>query len=84
METLRAVEGGAARLVDGFEFAYVTANGVEVRQELTEAWATPLETGQPVHRLRPHKGQKHLPGAWWSATDGRLVGFEYGRWLREG
>lgn len=76
---LRAVQGGVVRPVDDFEFAYVTADGVEVRQELTEAWAAPRETGRPVRRFRPYKGQKHLPGDWWSATDGRLVGFE--SWL---
>jgi hypothetical protein len=57
----------------------VTADGVDVRRGLTEAWAAPLEAVQPVRRFRPYKGQKHLPGDWWSATDGRLVGFE--SWL---
>ena len=73
------VQGRAVRPVDDFEFAYMTADGAEIRRELSEAWAVALETGRPVRRFRPYKGQKHLPGDWWSATDGRLVGFE--SWL---
>ncbi|HXA60891.1 MAG TPA: TnsA-like heteromeric transposase endonuclease subunit, partial [Streptosporangiaceae bacterium] len=79
VETLRAVPGGAVQPVDGFEFAYVTADGADVRLGLADAWALPVEAGRPVRRFRPYKGQRHLPGEWWSATDGRLVGFE--SWL---
>ena len=25
--------------------------------------------GRPVRQLRPYKGQRHLPGSWWSVTD---------------
>jgi hypothetical protein len=76
---LSVVSGRVVRPVDQFEFAYVTADGVEARRGLAEAWAVPLEVGRPVRRFRPYKGQRHLPGDWWSATDGRLVGFE--SWL---
>ncbi|GAA0445167.1 TnsA-like heteromeric transposase endonuclease subunit [Acrocarpospora corrugata] len=79
MPGLSVVQGGAVQPVADFEFAYVTADGTEVRRELGEAWAAPLETGRPVRKFRPYKGQRHLPGEWWSATDGRLVGFE--SWL---
>jgi hypothetical protein len=34
---------------------------------------------QPSRRFRARKGQRHLPGRWWSATDGRHVGYE--SWL---
>lgn len=67
------------RPVDAFEFEYVTVDGTKVRRGLTEAWGTRLEEGRPVRRLRPYKGQRHLPGDWWSGTDGHLVGFE--SWL---
>lgn len=73
------VPGGAVRSVDDFEFAYVRADGEDVRFGLADAWAMPVESGRPVRRFRPYKGQRHLPGEWWSATDGRLVGFE--SWL---
>lgn len=39
----------------------------------------PLEVAAPVRRFTSYKGQKHLSGDWWSATDGRLVGYE--SWL---
>ena len=34
---------------------------------------------QPSRRFKARKGQRHLPGRWWSATDGRHVGYE--SWL---
>ena len=34
---------------------------------------------QPTRRIRTRKGQRHLPGRWWSATDGRHIGYE--SWL---
>jgi hypothetical protein len=39
------VQGGVVGPVDDFEFAYVTADGAEVRRELREAWAVALERG---------------------------------------
>jgi hypothetical protein len=33
----------------------------------------------PARRISARKGQRHLPGRWWSATDGRYVGYE--SWL---
>jgi hypothetical protein len=76
---MSVVFGGTTHRVDGFALAYVTADGVETRRELAKVWAAPVEDGLPVRRFRPYKGQRHLPGEWWSATDGRLVGFE--SWL---
>ena len=34
---------------------------------------------QPTRRIRTRKGQRRLPGRWWSATDGRHIGYE--SWL---
>ena len=34
---------------------------------------------QPARRVRTRKGQRHLPGRWWLATDGRHSGYE--SWL---
>ena len=76
---LRSVRGWALESVAGFEVAYVTSAGAEGRVPLAEAWALPLERGEPVRRFPSYKGQRHLPGLWWSATDGRHVGFE--SWL---
>ncbi|MEO3825075.1 TnsA-like heteromeric transposase endonuclease subunit [Actinomadura sp. B10D3] len=71
--------GGVVGRDDHFELAWVSADGTDVRRALSELWAAPLESGRPVRRFRPYKGQRHLPGEWWSATDGHLVGFE--SWL---
>ena len=71
---LRSVRGWALESVAGFEVAYVTSAGAEGRVPLAEAWALPLERGEPVRRFPSYKGQRHLPGLWWSATDGRHVG----------
>jgi hypothetical protein len=61
------------------KFAYVTPDGAEARRGLADAWAVPLEAAPPVRRFVSYKGQKHLPGDWWSATGGCLIGFE--SWL---
>ncbi|MFB4309052.1 TnsA-like heteromeric transposase endonuclease subunit [Actinomadura sp. GTD37] len=79
MEALRTLPDTAAQPVGDFELAYIRPDGVEVRQDLAASWAVPLEAGRPVRQLRPYKGQRHLPGYWWSVTDGQLVGFE--SWL---
>jgi hypothetical protein len=65
--------------VDGFEVGYVTADGVEQRIGLADAWAVRFETCRPVRRFPSYKGQKHFPGRWWSATMGGHVGYE--SWL---
>ena len=70
---------GAASEVAGFEVACVTAAGDEVRVGLADAWALRLESVPPVRRFASYRGQRHLSGRWWSATDGRHVGFE--SWL---
>src|SRR6476660_4913319 len=65
--------------VGGFEIGYVTDDGLEHRVSLSQAWATPFESCRLIRRFTSHKGQRHLSGCWWSATDGRHVGFE--SWL---
>lgn len=76
---LRSVQGGASGRVEGFEVAYVTGGGIHARVPLADAWALRLERGEPVRRFPAYKGQRHLTGLWWSATDGRHVGYE--SWL---
>src|SRR3954451_14657509 len=75
---LSAIGGGALE-VAGFELVYVTAPGDGVRVGLADAWALGLESVPPVRRFASYRGQRHLSGCWWSATDGRHVGFE--SWL---
>jgi hypothetical protein len=63
----------------GFGVAYVTQYGVQARVGLTGTAVLPLERAVPVWRLVSYEGQRHFPGSWWSATDGRHVGYE--SWL---
>ncbi|WP_343230846.1 TnsA-like heteromeric transposase endonuclease subunit [Yinghuangia seranimata] len=43
---------------------------------LIDAWAVRFEDAAPARAIRSYKGQRNLPGQWWSATDGRHVGYE--------
>ena len=62
-----------------FELCFLDADGDE-RRELPPAWpGLRPETFMPVREFRWTRGQKHLPGLWWSATTGSHVGYE--SWL---
>jgi len=69
--------------VDGplkeFEVGYVAEDGAQRRVPLVDAWAVRFEAVAPARRFNLRKGQRHLPGRWWSATDGRHLGYE--SWL---
>jgi hypothetical protein len=79
--TVQAAHSGEAMspALDGFEVGYVTEDGAAHRVELSEAWPVRFELARPVRLLRSRHGQRHLPGRWWSATDGGHVGYE--SWL---
>jgi hypothetical protein len=62
-----------------FEVGWVTEDGVAHRAELADVWPVRFEAMAPVRQFNSRKGQRHLPGRWWSATDGRHVGYE--SWL---
>jgi hypothetical protein len=79
--TVQAAPSGEAvsRALDNFEVEYVTEDGAAHRVELSDAWPVRFELARPVRALRSRRGQRHLPGRWWSATDGGHVGYE--SWL---
>jgi hypothetical protein len=78
--TLPAVQDAGADLsVDGFVVGYVAEDGTPRRVPLMDATAVRFEVMAPARRFNSRKGQRHLPGRWWSATDGRHVGYE--SWL---
>lgn len=54
-------------------------DGVQARVALAEAGSLRLERAAPVRQFASYRGQRHLPGRWWSATDQRHVGYE--SWL---
>jgi hypothetical protein len=75
--TLPAVRDTAADgLLDGFEVGYVAEDGTQHRLPLADVWAVRFEVMAPVRRFAARKGQRHLPGRWWSATNGSHVGYE--------
>ncbi len=49
------------------------------RLSLADAWAVRFEAMAPARRYRARKGQRHLPGLWWSSTMAGHVGYE--SWL---
>ncbi len=79
-KTLPALPGKAPALPPGaFEIGYTAQDGAQHRVPLAEAAAVRFADTQPTRRIRTRKGQRHLPGRWWSATDGRHIGYE--SWL---
>jgi hypothetical protein len=73
-------DGDAASLVPGcFEVGYVTDDGTQHRVSLADAQAVSFEVMAPARRFHSRKAQRHLPGRWWSATDGVHLGYE--SWL---
>lgn len=70
---------GVAEVQDGFEVGYAGEDGTQYRLPLADVWAVRFEAMAPVRRFMSRKGQRHLPGRWWSATDGGHVGYE--SWL---
>jgi hypothetical protein len=78
--TLSALPGMVpASAADGFEIGYTTEDGTHLRVPLADADAVRFADMQPSRRIRARKGQRHLPGRWWSATDGCHIGYE--SWL---
>jgi len=70
---------GAGEADPEFELCYLDADDGEHR-ELPAAWpGLGPETFMPAREFRWARGQKHLPGLWWSVTTGAHVGYE--SWL---
>ena len=62
-----------------FELCFLDEGGVE-RRELPASWLELApERFLPVREFRWARGQRHLPGWWWSVTTGSHVGYE--SWL---
>jgi hypothetical protein len=66
-------------VLDSFEVGYVTGDGAAHRVGLADAWPVRFELAAPARAWRSRRGQRHLPGRWWSATDDGHVGYE--SWL---
>jgi hypothetical protein len=80
MSMLEAVHGTAPGPPHGeFDVETIAEDGARRRVPLASATRIPLADMTPARRIKARKGQRHLPGRWWSATDGRHVGYE--SWL---
>jgi len=76
---LSGVRDVADAELEGFRVRFVAPDGGQHRVPLADAWAVPFEVMAPARRYRARKGQRHLPGLWWSCTVDGHVGFE--SWL---
>ncbi|MFI9355561.1 TnsA-like heteromeric transposase endonuclease subunit [Streptomyces lydicus] len=80
VQELRVVDGEVAGPpLYGFAVAYIDADGTERRRPLADAWPVRFEDVAPVREFRSYKGQRHLPGLWWSSKAGGHIGYE--SWL---
>ncbi|MEV7054391.1 TnsA-like heteromeric transposase endonuclease subunit [Streptomyces microflavus] len=64
---------------DGFEVGYIERDGSELRRPLADVWSVRFEDVAPVRAFKSYKGQRHLPGLWWSSTTDGHIGYE--SWL---
>ena len=77
---LTALQGAAPGLAPGeFDVEYITEDGARDTVPLADAARVRLADMTPARQVKARKGQRNLPGRWWSATDGRHVGYE--SWL---
>ena len=77
--TLSVVCETAEVELDGFRLGYVDEVGTQHRLSLADGWTVRFEAMSPARRYRVRKGQRHLPGLWWSSTMAGHVGYE--SWL---
>src|SRR6476646_7633169 len=75
MKMLTAARGAVPGLAPGkLNVEYVALDGTLHAVPLADAARVRLTDMQPSRRFKARKGQRNLPGRWWSATDGRHVG----------
>lgn len=68
---LAAPKGGSS-----FGLMFVDAAGARRREPLSACWDRPFEVAAPVRSFPSVKEGVNWPGYWWSATNGRHVGYE--------
>ena len=80
MRMLTAARGVVPGLAPGKpDVEYIAMDGTLHAVPLADAARVRLTDMQPSRRFRARKGQRYLPGRWWSATGARHVGYE--SWL---
>jgi len=72
--------GSAPSVVPGtrssFEVAFIDETGIRRRESLPACWDRHFEVAVPVRSFPSVKDAVNWPGYWWSATNGRHVGYE--------
>jgi hypothetical protein len=69
-----ALAGPKAAL--SFEVMFIDEAGCRRREPLLACWDRPFEAAAPVRSFPSVKDAVNWPGYWWSATNGRHVGYE--------
>ena len=62
-----------------YRVGYLSQDGMRHQVSLADAQAVRFELMSPARRFAARKGQRHLPGLWWSSTVAGHVGYE--SWL---
>ena len=74
MSTLQAAHGTAPDPPCGeFDIEAVAEDGTRRKVPLASATRIPFADMTPVRRIKARKGQRHLPGRWWSVSDGAAI-----------
>jgi len=76
---LSGAPGLAAAELGEYRVGYISQDGMRHQVSLTGAQAVRFEVMTPARRFAARKGQRHLPGLWWSSTVAGHVGYE--SWL---
>ena len=76
---LSVAPGLAGAELGEYRVGYISQDGMRHQVSLADAQAVRFEVMSPARRFAARKGQRHLPGLWWSSTVAGHVGYE--SWL---
>ena len=76
---LSGAPGLAVAELGEYRVGYISQDGMRHQVSLADAQAVRFEVMSPARRFAARKGQRHLPGLWWSSTVAGHVGYE--SWL---
>jgi hypothetical protein len=71
----RSAWPGRAELGE-YRVGYISQDGMRHQVSLADARAVRFEVMSPARRFAARKGQRHLPGQWWSSMVAGHVGYE--------
>ena len=73
---LSVAPGPAEAELGEYRVGYISLDGMRHQVSLADAQAVRFEVMTPARRFAVRKGQRHLPGLWWSSTVAGHVGYE--------